>query len=74
MSDQKEMALPKLYTDDEAAEYFGMSKVTLWRERSRGQINFRRCAGRLIYTQQDLEQYLERCSNGPAQTKRQITR
>jgi hypothetical protein len=55
-------SLPRLYTDDEAATYLRMSKVTLWRERSRGRLKYRRCAGRLVYTQQDLEAYLETCA------------
>jgi hypothetical protein len=64
MSSETPEILPRLYSDDEAAEYFGMSKVTLWRERQRGRINFRRCAGRLIYTQRDLLDYLAKCSVG----------
>lgn len=60
-------SLPRLFNDTEAAEYLRMSKVTLWRERSSGRLGFRRCAGRLVYTQRDLEEYLDRCSNRPAQ-------
>jgi predicted site-specific integrase-resolvase len=48
----------QIYTDKEAAEYLRISQVTLWRERKKGKISFRRAASKIIYTQADLENYL----------------
>lgn len=48
----------RIYTDREAAEYLRISQVTLWRERKKGKISFRRAASKIIYTQSDLENYL----------------
>lgn len=56
IDDQKQ-----IYTDKEASEFLRISQVTLWRERKRGKIDFRRIgAGKLVYTREDLEKYLER--------------
>jgi predicted site-specific integrase-resolvase len=49
----------KIYTDREAAEYLRISQVTLWRERKKGKISFRRAASKIIYTESDLESYLK---------------
>lgn len=49
----------QIYTDREASEYLRISQVTLWRERKKGRISFRRAASKIIYTQADLESYLE---------------
>ncbi len=51
----------EVYTDDEAATILRMSKVTLWRERKKGKITFRRSASRPVYLREDLDAYLERC-------------
>ncbi len=53
------MSEKQLYTDREAAEYLRISQVTLWRERTKGKITFRRAASKIIYTRADLESYLE---------------
>ncbi len=47
-----------LYTEREACEYLRVSPVTLWRERKKGKISFRRVASKIIYLQEDLESYL----------------
>ena len=50
----------KLLTDKEASVFLRISQVTLWRERKAGKISFRRVASRIVYSQQDLEKYLEK--------------
>lgn len=50
-----------IYTDKEASEYLRISQVTLWRERKRGRITFRRVASKIVYLQEDLEDYLALC-------------
>jgi len=47
------------FTDKEASDYLRISQVTLWRLRKAGKISFRRAASKIIYTQADLESYLE---------------
>ncbi len=54
MSNEKQ-----IYTDKEASDYLRISQVTLWRERKKGKISFRRAASKIIYTLDDLETYLE---------------
>ncbi len=49
----------QIYTDKEASNYLRISQVTLWRERKKGKISFRRAASKIIYTRADLESYLE---------------
>lgn len=49
----------QIYTDKEASEYLRISQITLWRERKKGKISFRRAASKIIYTRADLESYLE---------------
>ena len=48
----------KIYTNKEASEFLRVSEVTLWRERKAGKITFRRVASKIIYLQEDLENYL----------------
>ena len=48
----------KIFTDREAAEYLRIGQTTLWRLRKTGKISFRRAASKIIYTQNDLENYL----------------
>ncbi len=50
----------QIYTDREASEYLRISQVTLWRERKKGRIDFRRVASKIVYLQEDLENYLNR--------------
>ncbi len=53
------MSEKQIYTDKEASDYLRISQVTLWRERKRGKISFRRAASKIIYTQNDLDNYLQ---------------
>lgn len=50
----------ELFTDKEASEYLRVSQVTLWRERKKGKIDFRRVASKIVYLQEDLDNYLNR--------------
>ena len=50
----------QIYTDKEASNYLRISQVTLWRERKKGKIDFRRVASKIVYLQEDLENYLNR--------------
>jgi len=50
----------QIYTDKEASSYLRISQVTLWRERKKGKISFCRVASKLVYLQEDLENYLNR--------------
>ncbi len=50
----------EIYTDKEASEYLRISQVTLWRERKKGKICFRRVASKIVYLRKDLEGYLNR--------------
>jgi excisionase family DNA binding protein len=50
----------ELFTTREAAKYLRISTTTLWRERSRGNIAFRRASCKLLYSRADLENYLEK--------------
>ena len=54
----------KLMTEKEAAKILRLSTVTLWRERKSGQISFRRFAGKIFYTRQDISEYIERAKRG----------
>ncbi len=54
MTDRKQ-----IYTDKEASDFLRISQVTLWRERKKGKIAFRRVASKIVYLQEDLENYLE---------------
>lgn len=54
------MSEKQIYTDKEASEFLGISQVTLWRERRKGKITFRRIASKIVYLKQDIDEYLER--------------
>lgn len=49
----------RVYTDKEASDYLRISQVTLWRERRKGRITYRRAASKIVYLREDLDQYLE---------------
>ena len=49
----------KIYTEREASELLRISTVTLWRERKKRKISFRRIAGKIVYLSQDIDEYLE---------------
>jgi predicted site-specific integrase-resolvase len=48
----------QIYTDKEASDFLRISQVTLWRERKKGKIAFRRVASKIVYLKEDLENYL----------------
>ena len=50
----------KLFTPLEASKLLRISTVTLWRLRRAGKISFRRIASKVAFTQQDLDDFLER--------------
>lgn len=51
----------EIYSINEAAKYLRISRVTLYRIRESGKISFRRIgAGRIVFTQNDLKEYLKR--------------
>jgi excisionase family DNA binding protein len=49
----------RIYTDREAAKYLRVGQTTLWRLRKAGKISFRRASSKILYTQMDLENYLQ---------------
>ncbi len=55
----EEIERRQIFTDKEASDYLRISQVTLWRLRKTGKISFRRAASKIIYTQTDLENYLQ---------------
>jgi D-Tyr-tRNAtyr deacylase len=58
--DKGKMDEKQIYTDKEASNFLRISQVTLWRERKKGKISFRRVASKIVYLREDLEKYLER--------------
>lgn len=52
------MSEQEIYTDKEASQYLRVSQITLWRERKKGKISFRRVASKIVYLREDLENYL----------------
>lgn len=56
----------KLFTDKEAARILKVHVTTLWRERKKGNIGFRRVTGRrIMYSRHDLETYLNKDIHEP---------
>jgi len=49
----------EIYTTNEAADFLRISPITLWRERKKGKITFRRVASKIVYLKEDLESYLD---------------
>ena len=51
--------LPMTFSEEEAASYLKISRITIQRIRLRGEITFARIGGtRVVYTSQHLEQYI----------------
>jgi excisionase family DNA binding protein len=51
----------EIFSNQEAADFLKVSTVTLYRERKKGKIDFRRIGlGKIVFTRHDLESYLER--------------
>lgn len=54
----------ELLTEQEAADFLRISKVSLWRARKRGLLTFRRVMGKILYTKTDLLDFLENSKHG----------
>ena len=54
------MSEKQIYTDKEASDFLRISQVTFWREHKKDKIDFRRVASKIVYLQEDLENYLNR--------------
>ncbi len=52
------------YTTGEAAKILRSSPVSLWRARRDGLLTFRRVMGKILYTETDLLDFLERSKRG----------
>lgn len=50
----------EIFTNREAANFLKTSTITLWRERKAGRISFHRVASKIVYTREDLDDYLMR--------------
>jgi excisionase family DNA binding protein len=50
----------EIFTTKEASRFLNISAVTLWRERRAGNISFRRAASKILFTREDIEEYLQR--------------
>ncbi len=49
---------PLSFSEQQLADYFGISKISLERLRRAGKIKYKRVAGKVHYTQQHVEQFL----------------
>lgn len=49
-----------IMTASEVCELLGISPITLWRERKAGRISFRRIASKVVFTSEDITEYLDR--------------
>jgi predicted site-specific integrase-resolvase len=56
--------IKEIYTTKEAANFLRVSPITLWRERRKGKIFFRRVSSKIVYLKEDLEKYLEQNKRG----------
>lgn len=63
------MASIELFTNTEAARILRLSPVSLWRRRRQRKIGYRRDNGKILYTRDDLERYLESNHQAPAAGK-----
>jgi excisionase family DNA binding protein len=55
------LAVPKLYTEQEAAAALQMSPDKLQRLRRRGSVPYRQIGNRVRYTESDINEFLDRC-------------
>lgn len=58
-TDDKRVFDKRVFTDKEASDFLRVSQVTLWRERQKKRITFRRVASKIVYLREDLEEYLK---------------
>ena len=54
----------KNYTEKEAAAFLRTSTVSLWRARNMNLLTYRRVMGKILYTENDLLDFLERSKRG----------
>ena len=64
MRDREKQENDNLRNTREAADFFNCSPVTVWRARKKGLLVFRRVMGKVLFRQQDLDDFLERCKRG----------
>lgn len=50
----------ELFTNTEAAKILRLSPVSLWRRRRERKIGYRRDNGKILYSRDDLDQYIAR--------------
>lgn len=60
----------RIFTAEEVCRLLGVSAVTLWRERKAGRISFRRIASKIIFTEADILEFLERNRNAAASNRK----
>ena len=51
----------KVFTEAEASMEIGVSRTTMWRLREEGKIPFRQVGRRVLYTQEHLQAFIDRC-------------
>ncbi len=52
-----------LYSEREASSRLGISRITLLRARGAGRIRFYKVGTRILYSEQQLAEFLERCEH-----------
>lgn len=62
------MSTIELFTNAEAARMLRLSPVSLWRRRRQRKIGYRRDNGKILYSRQDIEEYLARNHQAAATT------
>lgn len=61
---KNETVQKKLFSNQGAADFLNISTVSLWRARTKNLITFRRVMGKVLYTEADLLEFLERNKRG----------
>ena len=57
------VTLPRLMTEAEVAQYLGVHRETVARERRKGRLTWRKVGGSIRFTPNDLQEYLDRCAS-----------
>jgi hypothetical protein len=66
LKDQREginelrLSVKEINNTKEACDFLRVAPITLWRERRAGRISFHRISSKIVYTREDLENYLAR--------------
>ncbi len=63
----------QLFTNEEAAKLLRISTVSLWRRRKERQIGFRRDNGKILYSLNDINEYISRNHQSPIELEKRIT-